>query len=267
MDTLKNEKMLECFREGEILPQGYGIGIDDRCVEYPWVIAKLNKKPEILLDAGSVLNYDFLLDLPILRSKMIHILTLAPEEKCFWQKNVSYLFHDLRNIPIRDNFYDIIACISTLEHIGCDNSSFTSKDSDNDSRPEDFIVAIQELCRVLKPGGALFITVPFGVYSHLGAQQQFDEKMLYNFVKLLAEFGEVTERFYLYSANGWNIAIMNDCVDCRYVEWSVNLWNHRELPIPIPREPDRAVAARAVACVQMIKKIGNEPDPKNRTGQ
>ena len=75
LDSLKNEKMLDCFRQGELLPHGYGIGIDERCVEYPWLIAQLDDGPGILLDAGSVLNHDFLLDLPIFRSKMIHILT------------------------------------------------------------------------------------------------------------------------------------------------------------------------------------------------
>ena len=140
---------------------------------------------------------------------------------------MSYLFHDLRSIPTRDNFYDTITCISTLEHIGCDNSTFTGKDSDCEHRPEDFIVAIQELCRVLKPGGTLFITVPFGVYSHLGVQQQFDRKMLSKGVEALAEFGYVTERFYLYSADGWNVATAVDCVGCHYVDWTVNIWSHR----------------------------------------
>jgi SAM-dependent methyltransferase len=255
MDTLKNEKLLKCFRQDELLPQGYGIGIDERCVEYPWMISKLNQGAEIILDAGSVLNHEYILSLPILRTKMIHILTLAPEEKCFWKKNISYIFHDLRNIPIRDNYYDMIACLSTLEHIGCDNSSFTGKKSDNESRPTDYIIAIQEMCRVLKPGGTLLISVPFGHFNHLGTQQQFDINMLSNILEILAEFGDVIEAFYLYSAIGWNVAKRNDCVECQYVEWSVNLWKHDKSPNLIHEEPDRAVAARAVVCIQMIKKL------------
>ena len=257
MDILKNRELLDCFRQGEFPPQGYGIGMDERCVEYPWLIGQLDERPEILLDAGSTLNYDFLLDLPILRTKVIHILTLAPEEECFWKKGVSYLFHDLRNIPIRDNYYDTISCISTLEHIGCDNVRFTGKDSDSENHPEDFVVAIRELCRVLKPRGSLFITVPFGVYCHIGVQQQFDSKLLLKAVEALAQFGEVTERFYLYSAKGWNVATKADFVGCHYVEWSVNMWLHGELPDPIPKEPDHAVAARSVGCIRMIKKTGN----------
>jgi hypothetical protein len=252
--SLKDEKMLDSFRYGELLPPGYGIGFNERCVEYPWLIAQLNEKPEIILDAGSTFNYDFLLSLPKVRLKKIHILTLAPEQKCFWQRGVSYLFHDLRDIPIRDNYYDTISCISTLEHIGCDNRTFTGSDSDYEYRPGDFILATRELCRVLKPEGSLFITVPFGVYSHLGVQQQFDEKMLSSILDVLARFGEVKESFYRYSDNGWNMALKSECVGCHYVEWSVKVWAHGEILNPMPIEPDYAVGARAVACIRMIKK-------------
>jgi len=31
---------------------------------------------------------------------------------------------------------------------------------------------------VLKPGGSLFLTVPFGIYRHFGTFQQFDRKLL-----------------------------------------------------------------------------------------
>ena len=254
IDSINNEKMLYCFRHRELLPQGYGIGIDERCVEYPWLISQLENRPEALLDAGSALNYDFLLDLPVFQSKLIHILTLAPEEECFWQKSVSYLYHDIRNMPIRDNYYDIIACISTLEHIGCDNRNFTGQHSDYEHQPEDYLGAIQELCRVSKPGGSLFITVPFGIYCHIGNQQQFDREMLSKVVEVMKKLGEVKENFFLYSDSGWNVATMADCEECQYVEWTVNAWSHGKLPTPIPKETDNAVAARAVACIRMIKK-------------
>jgi SAM-dependent methyltransferase len=253
LDVLNDKDLLACFCRGEPLPQGYGIGIDERCVEYPWMIGQLDAKPGSLLDAGSTLNHDFLIDLPVLKAKVIHILTLAPEEECFWQKGISYLFDDLRNIPIRDGHYDTISCLSTLEHVGCDNSNYTGNDSDRENRPEDYVVAIEELCRVLKPGGSLLITVPFGVYSHLGVQQQFDGRMLAAAMEALTKCGEVIGRFYRYSANGWNLATEADCTECRYVEWSASIWAHGKVPHPLPIEPDHAIAARAVACLRMNK--------------
>ena len=85
-----------------------------------------------------------------------------------------YLLHvpDLRDIPVRDAYYDTISCLSTLEHIGCDNRPFTHKNSNREHRPEDFIFVMKELRRVLKPGGSLLLTVPFGVYRHISVQQQ-----------------------------------------------------------------------------------------------
>ena len=254
-NTLSSSSLMARFVAGEPLPPGYGVGLDERCVEYPWMIGQLEATPGRLLDAGSTLNYDFLLDIPTLQAKVIHIMTLAPEEHCFWQRSISYIFDDLRDIPVRDNYYDTISCLSTLEHVGCDNSTFTGDDSDREHRPDDYVVAIEELCRVLRPGGTLLVTVPFGVYSHLGVQQQFDARMLARAIQALTKCGEVIERYYRYSTGGWNLATAVDCIDARYVEWAASVWAHGKVPDPIPIEPDQAVAARAVACLRLNKRM------------
>ncbi|GAG50248.1 unnamed protein product, partial [marine sediment metagenome] len=213
----------------------------------------LHDGPEALLDAGSTLNHDFILDHPVFQSKLIHILTLTPEWNCFWQKGISYLFHDLRDIPIRDAYYDTITCLSTLEHIGCDNMPLTHNDSHREHRLQDFVFVMQELHRVLKPGGSLFLTVPFGIYRHIGVQQQFDRNLLSRTVEAFGKASEVTETFYRYTIEGWNVADAADCAQCEYVEWSVWIWAHEQWPNPLPVEPDLAAAARAVACVRLTK--------------
>ncbi|MFC2046632.1 methyltransferase domain-containing protein [Chloroflexota bacterium] len=172
--ALADAELLVRFGQSEPLPPGYGIRIDERCVEYPWIISQLEPGPACCLDAGSALNYAHILDHPVFSNKKLHILTLAPEHRCFWRRSISYLYEDLRQIPIRDSFYDVVVSISTLEHVGFDNSHFTSNLSHVESRPDDYVVAVRELWRVLKPGGQLLITVPFGIYSDFGAFQQFD---------------------------------------------------------------------------------------------
>ena len=253
-DALNSSSLMARFRRGDPLPQGYGVGLDERCVEYPWMIGQLDATPGRLLDAGSTLNHDFLIDLPVLQAKVIHILTLAPEGQCFWQRHISYMFDDLRDIPIRDSYYDTISCLSTLEHVGCDNRTFTGNDADQENRPEDYLAAIEELCRVLRPGGSLLITVPFGAYCHLGVQQQFDARMLATAIEALTRWGEVSATYYLYSTGGWNLATETDCTDARYVEWAAGVWAQGKVPNPIPIEPDHAVAARAVACLRLNKR-------------
>jgi len=125
MRSLENHQLLDCLRGNHPLPAGYGLGIDERCIEYPWLLTHLNDESRRILDAGSTLNHDFILDHALFRQKFIHIFTLAPEGNCFWHKRISYLFGDLRDIPIRDGYYDTIACISTLEHVGFDNTYFS----------------------------------------------------------------------------------------------------------------------------------------------
>jgi hypothetical protein len=121
---LSSADVMSRFRTGQPLPPGYGFGLSERCVEYPWLFAQLDARPERILDAGAGLNHAFILDQPLWQSKRLHILTLAPEDYCYWDRGISYLFEDLRQLPIRDAFYDTIICISTLEHVGADNRIF-----------------------------------------------------------------------------------------------------------------------------------------------
>lgn len=252
--VLADESLLKRFRCCDPLPPGYGVGIDERCIEYPWLLTHLENRMEVLLDAGSTLNHDFILEDPTLQGKVIHILTLAPEPNCFWQKGISYLFCDLRDIIVRDAYYDSITCLSTLEHVGCDNKLFTQREVDNEHRPEDFVFAIQELARVLKPGGRLFLTVPFGTYQYFGFQQVFDKELLSRAIAAFGEATEVVETFYRYTAEGWNITDVADCTESEYVEWIARAWQFNQWPNPLPVEPDIAAAARAVACVELVKK-------------
>jgi SAM-dependent methyltransferase len=85
------------------------------------------------------------------------ILHFAPEQAFYKrfrnQKNIDYTTTDLLspladvkadicNLPFQDNFYDIILCNHVLEHIPDDTK------------------AMQELYRVLKPGGMAILQIP-----------------------------------------------------------------------------------------------------------
>jgi hypothetical protein len=178
---------------------------------------------------------------------------LAPEIDCFWHKGISYLYDDLRDLPIRDEYVDTLVCLSTLEHVGCDNSFYKNDETAREHRPDDFILAMRTLCRVLKPGGSLMLTVPFGSYRHFGCFQQFDRDLLSRAIAAFGTTTELTETFYRYDGSGWQVAGDKDCATCEYVGWVADVWLHRRWPKPLPVEHDRAAAARAVACVRMTK--------------
>ncbi len=249
---LKDEKLLSTFAEKQTLPNHFGYGLDERCVEYPWLFSHLPENAQTILDAGSILNHEIIINQPHLKNKKIHILTLAPEENCFYQHKISYLYDDLRQIPIQNNYYDAIICLSTLEHIGCDNSHYTNEPAGQENRPQDFIQAIQELKRVLKPGGNLFLSVPYGKYKNHGLFQQFDRQLLTQAIQAFGDYQSLTETFYKYDKNGWQITTDQACEDCEYAQWVVNLWQTGQTPSKELVDPDYAAAARAVACIQLI---------------
>jgi ubiquinone/menaquinone biosynthesis C-methylase UbiE len=83
---------------------------------------------------------------------------------------------DIVNIPVPDRFFDIVLCTEVLEHV---------------PRP---IEALQELSRVLAPGGTLLLTAPLASGLH---QQPFHFYGGYSpnfYEKFMHEFGlEITE--------------------------------------------------------------------------
>lgn len=245
--ALQSPELRQIFVAGAQLPRGYGRGMDERCIEYPWFFARSRPDARIILDAGSALNRPEVIAQPFWNDKKLTVLTLAPDEHCFWQRGISYHFGDLRDLPFRDGYFDEVACISTLEHIGMDNAFYTGQRDGAGPRPLDFQLALHELRRVIKPGGRLLLTVPFGKYQQCAQFQQFDAELLGAAEKAFAPSLR-EERFYFHTSEGWQLA--GDPVVCKDLEYSAiairSAWGAD--PDKLGREPDGAAAARCVAC-------------------
>jgi SAM-dependent methyltransferase len=228
------------LRDGKGLPQGYGIAMDERVVEYPWLFGRLTNVGK-MLDAGSTFNHDFLLERPPLKGADLTIMTLAPEKRCYWYNGYSYVFGDLRNTMFADHTFDTVASISTIEHIGLDNTMlYTGDPLDTENDENGFVPAVKEFKRILKPGGACFISFPFGKRDNLGWYQVFDQGMI---EKVIEVFGASSYKvdYFGYSSNGWSWgsaeALANATV---YDVHSGKGWG-----------ADRAASSRAVACLQL----------------
>ena len=181
---LRDADFIERLRRGEQLPAGYGEFLDERVVEYPWLFARLGEGGGEgggrLLDAGSILNFPHIITQPALQGRALTVLTLAPEKHCFWEKAISYAYGDVRDLPFRDGWFDEIVCLSTLEHVGKDNTrvGYTADRRLNENNAEDFLVAVRELKRVCKPGGRVLVSVPYGRFTDFGWYQQFDARLI-----------------------------------------------------------------------------------------
>ena len=218
----KLHEIARVLRRGDFradqLPAGYGFRLDERIVEYPWFFSRLPAAPGLLLDAGSILNFEFLLEQPALQNKRLHICTLAPEPECFWHKGVSYLFDDLRRLPYRDGVFDWAVSISTLEHVGMDNTLLYT------ARPGEKGIAVARLsagghrtqARVLKPGGTLYATVPFGRARDHGWLQIFDQPGIED---LIGAFGPAacTREYFLYHPEGWRRSTAPEAGDATFL--------------------------------------------------
>lgn len=244
--------LLERFATGSSLPPAYGHGLDERSIELPWVLAQLPRGKALILDAGSSLNHALMLDQPALAEKRLHIFTLVPEKECFWDRGISYIYDDLRALPFRDALYDVVVSVSTLEHVGCDNAFYGAPDAAGSIH--DFRDVVRELRRVLLPGGLFLLTVPYGVYQFHGAFQQFDRSRLSMAVEAFGPTTFASEHFYRYSAAGWQTARDEDCADAKYVAWVAELMQTGRWNAEQQHEPDFAAAARAVACVRLIRE-------------
>jgi SAM-dependent methyltransferase len=154
----------QAVRQGVNLPAGFGIAINERVVEYPWIFGHLietGKARPRVLDAGSILNHDCILNRAPSKGSDLTIMTLAPEKYCRWYDGFSYVYGDLRETFFDDQTLDTVICISTIEHIGLDNTLLYTSDQQHAERDgAGFLAAAREFRRILRPGGICYVSFP-----------------------------------------------------------------------------------------------------------
>lgn len=244
-DVLSNDQLFDCFSQKKRLPPRYGYRITERVVEFPWLFSKLhneNSENCVLLDAGSSLNVEYVLNFPEIVRRQVIIYNLPQKKKLFMKDGISYILGDLRDTILKNECIDEIACISVLEHIGMDNTFLYSGDQQHDEfKPDDYQDVVVEFKRLLKDGGRLFISVPFGRYENHGWLQQFDHKMVAAIMDVFA--GSSCDVTYYKYADGWQLSDAEACKECSYFDF-----HNRD-----DYESDYVAAARAVACIELVK--------------
>ena len=243
----KQNKITEYIESNEFnvsfLGKGYGYRIDERVIEYPWLLSHIPDGDGLLLDAGSALNFEFLLDMSPLREKKIFISTLAPESNFYPEKNISYIYEDLRSSCFKDNFFDYIVSISTIEHIGLDNTLlYTEDETKKENDPHSYLKAIDEFRRMLKPNGKLYLTLPFGKYKNHTWFQVFNAEMLDRVIQIFSS-NKYKEFIFRYESTGWVVSSREESREATCFD--INVKNKYD--------SDFAAFSRAVVCLEITK--------------
>jgi SAM-dependent methyltransferase len=169
--------------------------MDERVIEIPWVLSRYQGERRVLDIGTSHAVPLYLRHLTGLGIPELHGVDLSDRPV----KGVQMSQADVRQMPYANSSFDLVLCVSTLEHIGYDNTSYGVNRAPE--RGGDY-AALTEIRRVLKDDGRLLITVPFGRLQDYGWFRQYD---LFTWRELLRRTGlDATEQaFYGHSAGGW----------------------------------------------------------------
>jgi glycosyltransferase involved in cell wall biosynthesis/SAM-dependent methyltransferase len=143
-------------------------GTTERVVEIPWALSRYQGGARVL-DLGyafaSGVYLSALLDLGI---PSLHGLDRATLSVPFMRR----VQGDMRWLPYRDASFDLVLCLSTLEHAGLDNTRYGAPYEEKDLGGQ--ARALEEIARVLDANGRAIVTIPFGRREDRGWLFQHD---------------------------------------------------------------------------------------------
>ena len=183
-------------------------GTTERVVEIPWTLSRYRGERRVL-DVGSSFALPFYLDeLRALEIPELHGVDLAPRAI----RGIRMTRADVRAMPFADGYFDLVLCVSTIEHIGFVNDIY-GVDAAKD--PHGDVAALREMRRTLAPNGRIVVTVPYGAAQDHGWFKQYDDA---DWRALLegAAMREVEVDCFAYGPDGWRRADASELARTRY---------------------------------------------------
>jgi len=182
----------------------------DRYLEYPWMLQNIKITSGRILDVGSTASNMLYKFLP----KEVEINSIDLNDKHIESDSVKFSVGDIRKTNYEDNYFDVISCISTLEHIGVSGRYGSDEDSTGDLK------AVREMGRILKPGGVMLITVPYGVKDVLPINKLYNKERIN---ELFKDFSMVEIEYKKYF-NQFHLWLTTDEAEAAKTDMIKDLW-------------------------------------------
>ena len=184
-------------------------GTDERAIEIPWALSRLAGARRVL-DVGSANAQPAYLAALVTASvpDLVGVDLVEAEIP-----EMHTVVADVRDLPFPDSAFDLVLCISTLEHVGRDNRVYGGGSKTDGGELE----ALRELRRVTARGGRIVVTVPSGEEEDHGwfVQREPDS---WNGLFLDAGLRVEEEEIYALGTAGWRAAPDFDPRGVRYGE-------------------------------------------------
>jgi hypothetical protein len=162
---------------------------DERVVEYPFIARELTKlagsQTIECADLGCVLNNSLVKDLIAQKVSRMWFFNVSLERPQIHGR-VVYVEDDLRCSDMAGRLqFPFVTCLSTLEHIGMDNTRYGGTPQEFDTppnNPEEFAMSgVRKLKEFVALNGTLIISVPYGPFEYVRLTRDTSKVAYYAF--------------------------------------------------------------------------------------
>jgi len=206
----------------------YGKGDTERCVEIPWAMSCYHGEQKVLDVGYAHAEERYIRELVGLSTPTLYGIDLVGKHI----GSIVPVIGDIRKSPFNSSSFDLIFCISTIEHVGCDNAIYYK----GPSPIEEFgdLRAIEEMSCMLKWNGKMVLTVPYGKYINYGWFIHYDEERIDKLIS--ASNCEIIDQDFFIYKDGWRSCRKTDLRSISYKD-------------------NGAPAAAGLACIVLKKKL------------
>jgi SAM-dependent methyltransferase len=194
-DSLVKGKLLARARDAGLKFFSFFGYRTSRTVEYDFIMKNIPSKTRKILDVGSTGSL-----LPLKLAKLgFDVYSIDSRDYYERHPSLTFVKGDILRSFFPDDFFDVVVCVSTIEHIGL--GAYSDPRYENGDK-----LAMKEFARVLKEGGTLLLTTPFsGNYKVLPWMDSYER--IYNYGRLQSLF------------EGWEIQLEEYYIPKRAKHW------------------------------------------------